>query len=140
MLPLAFILSIIGQPPGLTEVTDVARELAQFEQRLAAAWKAGDCEGWGAMLAPAWSVIHITGQVMTKAEVLTLCRAQRSPVETNVVDEVSVRSFGDAAVVTGRTTYAAGGVTIRLRFTDVFARTNGRWLVVASHATRLESP
>jgi ketosteroid isomerase-like protein len=48
-----------------------------------------------------------------------------------------VRAFGDAAVVTGRTTARAGGQTLILRFTDVFVRRDGKWLVVASHATRI---
>jgi hypothetical protein len=49
--------------------------------------------------------------------------------------------FGDAAVVTGRTTVTTGGATpatVRLRFTDVFSRRSGTWLVVASHATQLK--
>lgn len=117
---------------------DVTRGLTEFEHRLAATWKAGDCDAWGAMLSAEWSVIHVTGKVMTKAEALTLCRSSRPPIEANTVDELSVRSFGDAAVVTGRTTYTAAGVTTRLRFTDVFIRAAGRWQVVASHATKLE--
>jgi hypothetical protein len=50
-------------------------------------------------------------------------------------DNLVVRAFGDAAVVTGRTTASAGGQTVILRFTDVFVRRDGRWLAVASQAT-----
>jgi hypothetical protein len=42
--------------------------------------------------------------------------------------------------VTGRTRATTAGEkpeTVTLRFTDVFIRRNGRWQVVASHATRI---
>jgi hypothetical protein len=34
------------------QTTTVAQDLEQFEQRLAATWRSGDCAGWAAMLAP----------------------------------------------------------------------------------------
>jgi uncharacterized protein (TIGR02246 family) len=125
------------RPPATTE-----RELQQIEQQLAATWKAGDCDAWGAMLAPEWSVTHMTGAVMTRAEALEMCRTSRPPIESLTIDQVSVRPFEDSAVVTGRTSLVTGGAspeTFRLRFTDFFVRRGGRWLVVASHATRLQS-
>jgi ketosteroid isomerase-like protein len=87
-------------------------------------------------------VIHITGAVITRAEALEMCKAPRAPIEMLKIDELSVRAFGDAAVVTGRTAMRTGGSkpeTVTLRFTDVFIRRAGRWQVVASHATQLGS-
>lgn len=118
------------------------RDLQRIEHQLAATWKAGDCIAWGAMLAPEWSVIHITGAVISKEEALKICKAPRAANEQHRVDELSIRVFGDAAVVTGRTTVTTGAgnpTTLTLRFTDVFVRRAGRWQVVASHATRLSS-
>ena len=136
MLELALALTLLtGQA---SESGSVARELEQIERQLAATWKKGDCDAWGAMLAPEWSVIHITGNTITRSQALEMCRTQQPPLESLVSDGLSVRSFGDAAVVTGRTTATTGGEkreTITLRFTDVFIRRDGRWQVVASHAT-----
>ena len=129
---------IVGQG---TE-TSVVRELEQIEQQLATTWQAGDCSAWGAMIAPGWSVIHITGEIITRAQALEMCRAPRTVTEIFKVDDLSVRVFGDAAVVTGRTTAATGGAkpsTLTLRFTDVFVRLAGRWQIVASQATQLRS-
>src|SRR3989304_3888237 len=106
-----------------------------------AAWGGGAARG-GAMFAPGWSVIHITGEVITKAQALEMCRAPRTVTEIFKVDDLSVRVFGDAAVVTGRTTAATGGAkpsTLTLRFTDVFVHLAGRWQIVASQATQLRS-
>jgi ketosteroid isomerase-like protein len=69
-------------------------------------------------------------------------KAPRDGAERVKVDEVVVRVFGEAAVVTGRTVASSGGAkptTVTLRFTDVFVRRAGHWQVVASHATQLTS-
>ena len=136
---IALILTMVLGQAALSS-QDVTTELTQFEQRLAATYKNGDCAAWGAMLAADWTVTHITGEVITKAQALEACPTSAATIETFAVDQITVRQFGDAAVVTGRTriaTRAPNAVQIALRFTDVFSRLSGRWLVVASHATRL---
>lgn len=136
MLALALALS----QPATTETAEVTRQLTGIEQQLAATWKHGDCSSWGAMVAPEWSVIHITGTLMTKAEALQMCSSPAAPIDAVEIDDIAVRQFGDAAVVTGRTRVITGGAApgqVVLRFTDVFIRRAGQWQVVASHATRL---
>ena len=94
------------------------------------------------MIAPEWSVTHVTGEILTRAHVLEMCRKPAVPIASFTIDDVSVRVFGDAAVVTGRTTVTVGGTapsTVKLRFTDVFIRRSGRWLAVASQATSIGS-
>ena len=138
MVTLALALTLLaGQPP---DSSTTARELTEIEGRMATTWKNGDCDGWAAIVAPDWSVIHLNGTVLTRDEALRMCRAPEATIETLTFDVLSVRAFGDAAVVTGRTTATTGGAnhqTIVLRFTDVFVRRDGRWQVVASQATRI---
>ena len=125
-----------------SNVSAAVAELTQIEGRLGTTWKQGDCAGWGAMIAPEWSVTHVTGETLTRVQALELCRKPPVPIEAFTIDDVSVRVFGDAAVVTGRTTVTTGGtspVTVKLRFTDVFIRRSGRWLAVASQATTIGS-
>jgi len=51
--------------------------------------------------------------------------------------DVNVRLMGDFAIVHARTTYtAADGQPGSGRYTDVWARRNGRWLAVSAHVTR----
>jgi ketosteroid isomerase-like protein len=51
--------------------------------------------------------------------------------------DVNVRLMGDIAIIHGRTTYtAAEGRAGSGRYTDVWARRNGRWLAVSAHVTR----
>ncbi len=51
--------------------------------------------------------------------------------------DVDIRIMGDFAIIHGRTTYVApDGRPGFGRYTDVWARRNGRWLAVAAHVTR----
>ena len=51
--------------------------------------------------------------------------------------DVNVRLMGDFAIVHARTTYTtAEGRAASGRYTDVWARRNGRWLAVSAHVTR----
>jgi ketosteroid isomerase-like protein len=51
--------------------------------------------------------------------------------------DVDVRVFGDVALIHARTTYALpDGRQGAGRYTDVWARRDGRWLAVAAHVTR----
>jgi uncharacterized protein (TIGR02246 family) len=124
---------------------EVVRQLEAIEAQLASTWKNRDCEGWGALLADDWSVTHINAQVISKREALEMCRTV--PRTSSTVDQLAVRCYGDTAIVTGRTTAIVQGdlgivksdapQTVTLRFTDVFLRRDGRWVVIASHATRV---
>jgi hypothetical protein len=127
---------------GAQSESAVVRELETIEHQLTETYKAGKCAAWGDMLAPEWSVTHITAQVITKTQALEMCAAAKGQIAHAAVDDINVRVFGDAAVVTGRTTASTSGanaITVTLRFTDFFVRRSGRWLVVASHATRVGS-
>jgi hypothetical protein len=48
----------------------VASELTQIEHRLVKAWIDGDREAVDSVLAADWSVIDLTGRVLTKAQVM----------------------------------------------------------------------
>jgi ketosteroid isomerase-like protein len=51
--------------------------------------------------------------------------------------DVNVRLMGDFAIVHARTTYTtANGSAGSGRYTDVWARRQGRWLAVSAHVTR----
>ena len=49
---------------------------------------------------------------------------------------VIIRILGDVAIIHARTVYTAGGEPKSGRYTDVWARQNGKWLAVSAHVTR----
>src|SRR5215213_6601342 len=54
-----------------------------------------------------------------------------------VAEAVQVRLFGDLALIHARTRYrTAEGEERQGRYTDVWARRNGKWLAIAAHVTR----
>src|SRR5262249_41177008 len=53
------------------------------------------------------------------------------------VEDVRVRILGDIAIIHARTSYiTADGEQRNGRYTDVWARRNGKWLAVSAHVTR----
>jgi ketosteroid isomerase-like protein len=51
-----------------------------------------------------------------------------------IADEVKIRILGDFAIIHARTT--ADGQRAHGRYTDCWARQNGRWLAVSAHVAR----
>jgi ketosteroid isomerase-like protein len=120
---------------------DVASELTQIEHRLVRAWIDGDRKTVDSILASDWSVIDLTGRVLTKAQVMQEFGSGDRRIESGSVDDLNVRVFGEITVVTGRSvltgTYHGKQASVVQRFTDVFARRDGRWQVVASQGTQI---
>jgi hypothetical protein len=53
------------------------------------------------------------------------------------VEDVRVRILGDVAIIHARTSYTtADGEQRNGRYTDAWARRDGRWLAVSAHVTR----
>ena len=120
-----------------SKVVDLLRGM---EKHLATAWVEGNRSFIEQILADDWSVTDLTGRVLKKADVLEEAFGSKDRrVVSMQIDDISVRPFGDWAIVTGRT-HAAGeyhgeAAEVTLRFTDVFTNRNGRWQIVASQAT-----
>ena len=52
--------------------------------------------------------------------------------------DVNIRLMGDFAIVHARTTFVAPDGSAKAgRYTDVWAKRNGKWLAVSAHVTRL---
>jgi ketosteroid isomerase-like protein len=119
---------------------DSVRQLTELQQQLARAWVAGDRAAIERIIAPEWTVTGPDGGISTRADVLRdVFETRTHRIGSLTVDDVRVRVFGDAAVVTGRTRgRGESGHTpydVEIRFTDMFVRRDGRWQAVASHAS-----
>lgn len=97
------------------------------------------------LLADTWLNINPDGSVTTKAKLMELLRAGSFRIASIENDEVVVRIYGNAAVVTGRSTTKRAGqdgevVTRQVRFSRVYAQPKGRWQVVSAHNTPIREP
>ena len=142
LVRLAAAILLFAAAPQPQRMADADRALAELQQQLAKAWLASDRAAVERIISPDWTVTGPDGRVSTRQDVL------RDVFETKVhrilalaIDDVRVRVFADAAVVTGRTKgrgeYAGVPYDVTIRFTDVFVRREGRWQAVASHASLL---
>lgn len=103
----------------------------------------GDMKELERIIAPDYTITVSGGRVMNRDEDLEVVKNGRVRFLAATVDSVQVRMFGEAAVVTGigRYTVTVGDKTssLRERFTDVYAKREGRWQPVASHTTPLRN-
>ena len=64
--------------------------------------------------------------------------AQPVKIENLEAHEVQVRIMDDFAIIHARTSYSLpDGAAGKGRYTDVWARQNGKWLAVSAHVTRV---
>jgi uncharacterized protein DUF4440 len=119
----------------------VAAELTQIEHRLVKAWLESDRKTVDSILASEWSVIDLTGYVLTKEQVMKEIGSGERRIDSGSVDDLNIRRYGDTAIVTGRSvlsgTYQGQRASVTQRFTDVFIKRDGRWQVVASQGTQV---
>jgi ketosteroid isomerase-like protein len=93
------------------------------------------------ILAPDWTVTHGDGTINTKAEYLADLKSGSRVFSADVKeDELTVRVYGDTAIAAGlsdsKVTYKGKPSGGALRFTRVYIKRDGRWLMIVSHATR----
>jgi len=93
------------------------------------------------LLSDDWTVVHGDGSINTKAEYLADLKSGARKFSADVKeDELTVRIDGDTAIAAGtsdsKVTYKGKPSGGALRFTRVYARRGGRWVMIASHATR----
>lgn len=126
-------------PPASAEKEVLAAEEARVRAVVAA-----DTAALEGLLADELSYTHSTGWVETKTQFLTSIRTGSLKYEEMKHSETSVRVYGLAAVLTGRSAVrvrsprSPGAVTeMNIRFTTVYVRRDGRWLQAAWHSTRI---
>jgi ketosteroid isomerase-like protein len=96
----------------------------------------GDVQRFDEILADDFVCSNPDGSLVDRAGFLEQT-ARPVTISDLAAHDVDVRLLGDVAIIHGRTTYAlADGRAGTGRYTDVWARRNGRWLAVAAHVTR----
>jgi len=148
---IVFVLINIGFAPaqGAKEKADDARKTEQIilglESQGRDATLKNDVEANDRLLADNWMNINPDGSVTTKSKLMELLKDGSFKIMSIDVDEVVVRLFGDAAVVTGRSTTKRAGqgsevIARQVRFTRVYAKNKGKWQVVSAQNTLIRQP
>ena len=95
-----------------------------------------DLRRFGEILADDFLCSNPDGSLVDKAGFLAQT-AWPATVRGLSAEDVKVRVLGDSAIIHARTSYTtAEGERRNGRYTDVWARRDGRWLAVSAHVTR----
>ena len=96
----------------------------------------GDVRRFGEILADDFLCSNPDGSLVDKAGFLAQT-ARPVTIRGLATEDVKVRILGDVAIIHARTSYTtAEGERRNGRYTDVWARRDGRWLAVSAHVTR----
>ena len=129
----------LGAPPGTAE-----QEVQDALHAGCAAFERGDVAFLEGFLGEGFTLTNGSGEVTTREETLAEVRRREPRYDVFRNSGMRVRLYGDTALVLGVTTVkgtAAGApFAVELAFTDTLVRRGGRWVIVASHASRVKTP
>lgn len=121
-----------------------AEQVRSLDRQWFDAYIANNADGIAAVEADDIVVTNPDGTVSDKQQDVSSMRSGELKFTSGSYDEAQVKVFGDTAIVTGRITvkgtYKGQDISGSYRFTDVFARRNGRWQAVAAQATAIAPP
>ena len=116
-------------------------EIIALEDRRIEAMTKQDAQALDEILADDLSYTHSTARVETKAEFISSLTSGRTKYRSMERDDVKVRRYGDTAVVTGRAKFQVNAngqdIKFQVRFTDVYAKRDDVWRMVAWQSTKL---
>jgi ketosteroid isomerase-like protein len=120
---------------------ETERELRELEGELVGAVLRRDSSALRRILSDDLTFVTPFGDVFDKAAVADIGDNTDLVNDSIEIDDVRVRVYGEAAVVTGRAALKARVKDLDLsgqyRYVRVYARQEGRWQVVAYQATRI---
>ena len=126
---------------GQIKKNKMEEELLNLEKEFAQAIIKNDAEAIGRFLADDWIIIDPDGGIIDRSRFLGVIKSGALTHEMMESEDVSVRIYGDTAVVMGLTTskgkFMGQDFTTRERATDIFVNQQGRWQCVFSQLTRV---
>ena len=118
-------------------MTDDVSILRELNQAYLDSVVTGDVQRFGEMLSPDFLCSTPEGALLDKSEFLLQTAAPRT-LERLDARDVRIRVEGNVAIIHAATAYTTlSGHEGHGRYTDIWARRNGRWLAIAAHVTRL---
>jgi ketosteroid isomerase-like protein len=138
---LAFAVAIIAQTPVQPKDGNAEGELIKLEKEWGKAYVNRDLAALDRLEADGIIQTDSDGNVFSKKEDIEEVKTGVLVVTRLVQTDMKVRVYGDAAVVTYRTTekgqYRGEDYSAQFRYTDTWVEKASRWQVVAAHFSRI---
>src|SRR5215470_13379633 len=122
-------------------VSKAEEEVLKIDTERADAYIHGDTAALDRILADDVTYVHPTGKVETKAEILAGFKAGDRQYLSIDRDDVTVKTYGNTAVIAGRNTikakYQGQDFTVQNRFLRVYIKQQGQWRLIAHQGANL---
>jgi hypothetical protein len=126
---------------AVTLRADDVEELRRLDKELSVATWTGDALWFEKNLGDDYMLITPNGTTRTKRDVVSELATPGMKMDPFDTIEVHIRTYGDSAVVNGRMLqrFTLGRVRYAndLRYTDMYVKKKGRWLLVSGHASNV---
>jgi ketosteroid isomerase-like protein len=135
--PLA--LAACATPPASTSSSALEQEILATEQARLKAFRDNDRAAFATMVTDDLAMVHSDGGILDKAGEIAVMRPSTPdrPLPTLSLEDTRVRGSDTLAVLTGSLVERQQGrLLFRLRFTNVYVRNGGRWLLASGQLTR----
>jgi ketosteroid isomerase-like protein len=142
MVRRAFALVVLGAGPAWAQEGAPADEAAvrQLNTDYVRAFLACDVARFRTLLAGDFTGVLADGRVIDKAAFLLLARDNMDAHDLRLHDLI-VRPYGDSVLVGAVVAYTrAGGAAVRTRYSSLYVRRDGRWVIVWTQWTRVVAP
>jgi ketosteroid isomerase-like protein len=124
-----------------SEDAAIAEQIKKLEHDRIQAGVRKDVAYVAAATADEYVQIDWDGRVLDKAAMLARIKSSAIQLQSNTLDEISVRVYGETAVVTGLATRKGlmdgKDISTGIRYTRVYTKRDGRWQVVQFQQTRV---
>src|SRR4051794_11186970 len=116
--------------------------IMRIEKEMLAAALKGDTSPSERYLADNYVFTGPDGLSMGKAQSIEDLKSGNLKLQAASLDNTRVQVYGDTAIVTyssnDKGTYKGKDISGKTRWTDVFVKQNGRWMIVASHGSTVQ--
>ena len=124
----------------MTQSVELEKQIVELERERLKAMINADSDALGSILSDDLTYIHTTTREDSKKSLIESLAGGSLSYKSMDTEDVKVRIYGDTAVVTGSAAIkvSSGGrlLEFSILFTDVYAKQEGRWQMVAWQSTR----
>lgn len=136
-----FVLLLAAVLVSLAALADDMEELRRLDREITVATWAEDAVWFEENLADEFVLITTAGTTRNKREVIRDLSTPGLRIDPYEPMDVQVRIYGEAAVIIGRISqrFTLSGVayTNNIRYTDIYVKRKGRWVLVSGHASTI---
>jgi hypothetical protein len=126
---------------AFTLQADEVEQLRRLDKELSVATWTGDALWFEKNVDNDYVLITSKGTMYTKADVVSELATPGMKMDPFDAFELQIRIYGDSAVVNGRRlqhfTLGRARYANDLRYTDVYVKRKGRWLLVSEHLSNM---